>query len=122
MGPHYNTEQERYTDREFLAWRALDGRVVGGGCTLRLAMYENRKPALEAVAGDGSPECMLTVNLEEECLGEGEFHVRFEVKRWSEVLFEALVSEGIAAPTGKIVGAGHVERYAEVWCLRLDAS
>ena len=103
------------------AWTKLDGRVLKTGHSLTLHQYQNGLPAVEVLCDTGEPQCRLTVNLDDP-LGELEFHARFEDRKFSPEIFDALVAEGIAKPTGKIVAAGYVERYAEVWELVNDSA
>lgn len=103
------------TPREREALNDLDGRWVGN-FLLRAGEYGNGRLAIQAVDADGIPECTVTVNLIDDELREGEFFVRFEAREHSRV-FEALIADGIAAPTGRVVAAGRVERYAEAWRL-----
>ncbi len=104
------------TPREREARRDLDGRRVGS-FLLRAGEYGNGRLAIQAIAADGIPECVVTVNLIDDELSEGEFFVRFEAREHAAAVFEALIADGIAAPTGRVVAAGRVERYAEAWRL-----
>lgn len=72
-----------------------------------------------AIAADGIPEVTITVNMVDAELGEGEFHVRHEARRHAPIVFDGLIQAGIAAPTGRTIGAGYVENYAEIWKLVL---
>lgn len=95
-------------------------RILGplsSGHKLELGQYGNGRLGVTAIAPDGIPECKVTVNLSDEPLGDDEFHVRFEDRHYSPRVFDALIDDGIAEPTGKVVAAGLVERYAEVWRL-----
>lgn len=106
------------TKSEQEAWGALDGKVLTSGHTLRVSWYRNGRVSLEAITPDGSEvECRVTVNLVDNTLEEFEFHVRFEDRMYAGAVFDALRSSGLALPTGKVVSAGFVERYAEVWKL-----
>lgn len=100
-------------------WQALDGRTLSTGHTLRVVgTYDNGRYAVDVFTPDGfEVECRLTVNLVEHLLEENEFHVRFESRNYAGEVFDALIAEGIAEPTGRVVGSGFVERYAEVWRL-----
>ncbi len=103
------------TPREREVLSDLDGQWVGS-FLLRTGEYGNGRMAIQAIAPDGIPECTVTVNLIDDVLSEGEFFVRFEAREHSRV-FEALIADGIAAPTGRVVAAGRVDRYAEAWRL-----
>lgn len=107
------------TEREFAAWKRCQGFKLPGGFRLELGMYSNKRAALTAIAPDGIPEVTVTVNLVDEQLSEGEFHVRNEARQHAALVFDGLLQSGLAKPTGKIVGAGRVEAYAEVWQLTL---
>lgn len=102
-------------------WQKLDQRVLSTGFRLRVSTYQtNGRVALEAWDDDGEfpeCECRITVNLINESLEEGEFHVCFEDRRLASSVFDGLLSDGIAKPTGKIVSTIYVEDYAEVWRL-----
>lgn len=112
-------EAMNMTPRELAAWKRCQGFKLPGGYRLELGMYSNRRGALTAIGSDGIPECTVTVNLVDAELGEGEFHVRHEVRRHAAIVFDGLVQAGLAAPTGKTIGSGYVENYAEVWRLAL---
>jgi hypothetical protein len=107
------------TDREIAAWRRCQGYKLPGGFRLELGMYGNGRGALTAIASDGIPEVTITVNIVEAPLEEGEFHVRKEARRHAGLVFDGMMQAGLASPTGKVIGAGHVEQYAEVWKLAL---
>lgn len=99
-------------------WQRLHNRrIKSGEYQLELHQYRNGRPAVLVYGSTGEPECRLTVNLEDASLGDDEFHVRFEDRQFSEPVFQALIDEGLAHPTGRVVSAGYVERYAEVWKL-----
>lgn len=99
-------------------WEKLNNRKLKNGeYQLELHQYGNGRPAVLVYSSTGEPECRLTVNLEDEPLGDDEFHVRLEDRRFSGAVFQALIDEGVAQPTGRVVSAGYVERYAEVWKL-----
>jgi len=106
------------TGRETKAWQDLDG-VDLDGFRVACGLYGNGRGAAEVVDSSGVPECRITVNLVEHTLAEGEFHVRFEDRKYSPDVFQRLIDRGLAAPTGRVVPAGYVERYAEVWQLAL---
>lgn len=109
------------SERELLAWFSLDGRVLPGGYRLVLGRYHDLKPALQCVDSEGAPECTITHNLDYD-LGEGQFHVRAETLQYASHVMEAIQEQGLAHPTDEWVGAGRVERYAQVWQLRLEQS
>ena len=109
---------EKMDEQEKKAWVALDNRVLSSGHLLTLREYSNGRGALQAITPDGvEVECTVTVNLVDEKIAGDEFHVRFEARKHSDAVFQALIADGIAEPTGKVVSAGWVERYAEVWRL-----
>lgn len=102
------------------AWEALHDRKLGE-CILQLDRYcHGDRASLQAYTEDGEPECSITVNLDEQSIEDDEFFVRFETVRYAGPIFEALTKENIAHPTGRIVSAGYVERYAEVWKLVIE--
>lgn len=107
------------TPREKTAWAKLNQRKLKGETyLLLLSSYDNGRAAIEVMNVEcHEPECRLTVNLVDDPLEEFEFHVRFEVVNYAGDVIEALKAEGIAVPTGKIVSAGYVAEYAEVWRL-----
>lgn len=107
------------TPQEEEMWLKLDGKELSSGHVLRLGRYGNGRGALEAICHDGIPECKVTVNMIDEDLGEGEFHVRLETShKMAPNVFDALIKDGIAEPTHKIISAGYVKEYAEVWRLK----
>jgi len=100
------------------SWSRLDGLRLSSGHVLKVSAYRtNDRPALVAYDEEWVPECHVTVNLVDELLGDDEFHVRFEDREHAGAVFDALVADGLAEPTGRVVGAGYVPRYAEVWRL-----
>lgn len=108
-------------EREETASQKLDKRVLSTGFRLRATTYQtNGRVALEAWVDDGAfpeCECRITINLVDEPLEDDEFHVRFEDRRLASSVFDGLIDDGIAKPTGKIVSTIYVEDYAEVWKL-----
>lgn len=107
------------TPRECQAWEALQGRKIADGAyLLQVRTYrDNLRAAVHVIrADDHDLECKMTVNLDRP-LGEGEFFVRLDESKYAKPVFDAIVDEGIAKPTGITVPAGYVEKYAEVWRL-----
>lgn len=80
-----------------------------------LHQYAGGRAAVIVSGLDGSPYCKLTVNLPEYELGETEFFVKLGDA--ADAVAEAFAQQGIIERTGRIVSAGFVERYAEVWRL-----
>lgn len=117
--PNDNPEAMNMTPREFAAWKRCQGFKLPGGYRLELGMYSNRRGALTAIGSDGIPECTVTVNLVDEPIEEGEFFVRKETLHHAPIVFDGLLQSGLAAPTKKVVSAGRVTHYAEVWRLAL---
>lgn len=99
-------------------WYRLHGLTLGD-YTLQLAQYSyNNRYSLQAyISKTHEPECSVTVNLDNENIEDDEFFVRFETRKYSPDVFQALIDAQIAEPTGRVVSAGYVERYAEVWKL-----
>jgi hypothetical protein len=92
------------------------------GVTYRLevgvysANFEPRAAIIVWRWDDGTMEDKLTVNLMDEPLGEGEFFVPLtEEHERTRRMCEAT---GLFERTGRVVGSGRVERYAEAWRLR----
>jgi hypothetical protein len=97
----------------------IDGLVLGD-YQFQVGAYGNGRVAIQALyLPTLEPECTITVNLVDEDVEEGEFFVRLETLRHSRAP-EALVEEGLVERTGKIVGAGFVENYAELWRLKVE--
>jgi len=94
-------------------WDALDGHPLGD-YVLSVGRYSNGRISLGADGPEG-PECTLTVNLVDHPLDDDEFYVRLETRRRSESLFQAMIDAGIAHPTERVVSAGFVKNYAEIW-------
>lgn len=106
------------SERELLAWHALDGYVLPSGHTLHLHHYGCGKPALSCTDPLGAPYCVLTHNLPDE-LGEGEFHVRAEVAESAKDILDQMQHLGLVYPSGRWVSAGWNPEYAQVWCHHL---
>jgi hypothetical protein len=107
---------DHMTDREYAAWRSLDGRRVAG-LVLLLGMYGNKRAAITADHPMEGPDCTVTVNLPEFEVGEGEFFVRRQLREDRPRLLAGL--EAYASPTGRMLPSGRVEEYAEVWRLTM---
>lgn len=79
-----------------------------------LEKYQNGgRVALRAILDNREPFGMLTVNIPEARIGDGEIIV----KTWSEnePLAEAALASGLFIDTGKRIPTGHV--FAQVWRL-----
>jgi hypothetical protein len=92
----------------------LEGKtftIDGERVTLECAKYDNGRLAIRAMAEDGIPYAVLTVNLPDADLEPGEFFV----KTWSENegIAAAAISSGLFKDTGKRVATGWVE--AQIW-------
>lgn len=96
-------------------WAQLDRYRLKTGHVLKIGQYRtNNRPALEAWTPEGECECSITVNLDDP-LEEQEFFVRLATRKHASQVFEALIDEKLAEPTGRVVSAGYVQEYAEVW-------
>lgn len=77
-------------------WAQLDRYRLKTGHVLKIGQYRtNNRPALEAWTQ--------------------EFFVRLATRKHASQVFEALIDEKLAEPTGRVVSAGYVQEYAEVW-------
>jgi len=98
---------------------SINGKVLSSGHELRVHSYRHgHRAMIRAWTSQGEVECDITVNLPEERLGEGEFFVRNETREFAPEVFQALIKDGIAEPIDRMVGAGYVEQYAQVWRLK----
>lgn len=97
-------------------WIKVDGmRILD--LLLVVSKYPNGRWGMLAIdAETGEPDTVITVNLDDE-LSDSEFFVRRQTERYSPEIFSFFESNKIAERTGRVVSAGYVENYAEVWRL-----
>lgn len=113
------------TDRLAERFAPLEGKALifeGERYTLGVGAYPanqhcGERGAIYVLAPDGSMEDKLSVNVVTEELIDGEdFFVPLgEEHARTRQMCEA---SGLFARTGRVVGSGRVERYAEAWVIR----